>query len=161
MNAGQVSMTNALRNAGDTTTGLVRYAGMAKGNATKQVVPQDAAQASKVATETDEAAEFAKFLSGLKVGLDGSNNLRGVPTEGKSFTFAGTKSSGGGGREYFSFPKPTAENKPAFARMMLAGRKYDVSRTRALAAAVFKAAGIPVVFGNDSEGGSDLNADAV
>ena len=134
---------------------------MAKGNATKQVVPQDAAQASKVATETDEAAEFAKFLSGLKVGLDGSNNLRGVPTEGKSFTFAGTKSSGGGGREYFSFPKPTAENKPAFARMMLAGRKYDVSRTRALAAAVFKAAGIPVVFGNDSEGGSDLNADAV
>ena len=153
--------TYATRNASDTNTDLVRYDAMAKGNATKQVVPQDAAQASKVATETDEAAEFAKFLSGLKVGLDGSNNLRGVPTEGKSFTFAGTKSSGGGGREYFSFPKPTAENKPAFARMMLAGRKYDVSRTRALAAAVFKAAGIPVVFGNDSEGGSDLNADAV
>ena len=161
MKAWQGLTTYATRNAGDTSTDLVRHDAMAKSNATKQVVPQDAAQASKVATETDEAAEFAKFLSGLKVGLDGSNNLRGVPTEGKSFTFAGTKSSGGGGREYFSFPKPTAENKPAFARMMLAGRKYDVSRTRALAAAVFKAAGIPVVFGNDSEGGSDLNADAV
>ena len=123
---------------------------MAKGNATTQQTPV-----------VDAEVEFNTFVANLRVGLDGANNLRGVPSEGDSFTFAGTKSGGGGGREYFSFPKPTKANKPEYARMMLAGRKYKANGTRDLVAAVLKAAGIPVVFGHGNGGSSELGDDAV
>ena len=131
MNAGQGSMTNAPRNVGDTTTGLVRYAGMAKGNAsTQQATPEAAPVPVKV-----------RKVDGSKVRAD---------VDGVTVTIAGTK----GYREYVTMSAVTSETAPAYGKVARVIREAGVRSLRELFVQYMASIGAPLPVKGGGKGAS-------